>query len=99
MVFDVNGAPQLLLKSQCAGVNRAASKYAALAQLVEHIIRNDGVVGSNPISGTIFPAGIFWVSLRKCRKWSFKPLRLLGTITRLDLLLKQYLCGYVMGRL
>ena len=25
---------------------------AALAQLVEHIIRNDGVVGSNPISGT-----------------------------------------------
>ena len=28
---------------------------AALAQLVEHIIRNDGVVGSNPISGTIFP--------------------------------------------
>ena len=28
---------------------------AALAQLVEHIIRNDGVVGSNPIGGTIFP--------------------------------------------
>ncbi len=26
---------------------------AALAQLVEHIIRNDGVVGSSPISGTI----------------------------------------------
>jgi hypothetical protein len=27
---------------------------AALAQPVEHIIRNDGVVGSNPISGTSF---------------------------------------------
>jgi hypothetical protein len=27
---------------------------AALAQLVEHIIRNDGVVGSNPISGTSY---------------------------------------------
>ncbi len=28
---------------------------AALAQLVEHIIRNDGVVGSNPIGGTTKP--------------------------------------------
>ena len=28
---------------------------AALAQLVEHRIRNAGVVGSNPIGGTIFP--------------------------------------------
>ncbi len=27
---------------------------AALAQLVEHIIRNDGVRGSNPLSGTSF---------------------------------------------
>ena len=26
--------------------------YAALAQLVEHIIRNDGVTGSSPVSGT-----------------------------------------------
>jgi hypothetical protein len=26
---------------------------AAVAQLVEHVIRNDGVVGSSPISGTI----------------------------------------------
>ena len=25
---------------------------AGIAQLVEHVIRNDGVVGSNPISGT-----------------------------------------------
>ena len=27
---------------------------AAVAQLVEHVIRNDGVVGSSPISGTTF---------------------------------------------
>jgi hypothetical protein len=27
-------------------------RWAALAQLVEHIIRNDGVRGSNPLSGT-----------------------------------------------
>ncbi len=28
------------------------SRFAALAQLVEHLIRNEGVVGSNPIGGT-----------------------------------------------
>jgi hypothetical protein len=28
------------------------TSHAALAQLVEHIIRNDGVAGSNPASGT-----------------------------------------------
>ena len=28
------------------------SILAALAQLVEHIIRNDGVTGSSPVSGT-----------------------------------------------
>jgi hypothetical protein len=32
----------------------AAKPIAALAQLVEHRIRNAGVVGSNPIGGTIF---------------------------------------------
>ncbi len=31
---------------------------AALAQLVEHIIRNDGVVGSNPIGGTTKPFSV-----------------------------------------
>lgn len=29
------------------------SMQAALAQVVEHIIRNDGVVGSSPTCGTI----------------------------------------------
>ena len=27
--------------------------HAGLAQLVEHLIRNEGVVGSSPITGTI----------------------------------------------
>jgi hypothetical protein len=35
-------------------MQRRQSLHAALAQLVEHRIRNAGVVGSNPISGTIF---------------------------------------------
>ena len=30
----------------------AFRSYAALAQVVEHIIRNDGVRGSSPLSGT-----------------------------------------------
>ena len=29
-----------------------AAQDAAIAQLVEHLIRNEGVVGSNPICGT-----------------------------------------------
>ena len=33
---------------------QAETPHAALAQLVEHRIRNAGVVGSNPIGGTIF---------------------------------------------
>jgi hypothetical protein len=32
--------------------NRYEASSAAIAQSVEHIIRNDGVVGSNPICGT-----------------------------------------------
>jgi hypothetical protein len=31
----------------------AGAAWAALAQVVEHIIRNDGVAGSSPASGTI----------------------------------------------
>ena len=30
----------------------ASEKRAALAQLVEHLIRNEGVTGSSPVSGT-----------------------------------------------
>ena len=36
---------------------RATRESAALAQLVEHIIRNDGVTGSSPVSGTIHGRG------------------------------------------
>ena len=36
---------------------QAVPANAALAQLVEHIIRNDGVVGSSPPSGTTTPSG------------------------------------------
>src|SRR5690348_11693788 len=32
----------------------ATAGRAALAQLVEHLIRNEGVTGSSPVSGTIF---------------------------------------------
>ena len=34
-------------------LGQAETPHAALAQLVEHRIRNAGVVGSNPIGGTI----------------------------------------------
>jgi hypothetical protein len=33
---------------------RSGSAEAAIAQLVEHVIRNDGVGGSNPSCGTTF---------------------------------------------
>jgi len=51
-------APQTLLEFARSG--RYAGRLgrnakAALAQLVEHRIRNAGVVGSNPIGGTISP--------------------------------------------
>ena|GEM_PF-2029729 len=36
---------------------------AALAQLVEHIIRNDGVTCSSHVSGTTFPI----ISARRCK--------------------------------
>ena len=33
-------------------ISRKYARQAALAQVVEHIIRNDGVRGSSPLSGT-----------------------------------------------
>ena len=33
----------------------APGKNAGVAQLVEHVIRNDGVGGSSPFTGTILP--------------------------------------------
>src|SRR3546814_4106241 len=43
---------------------RPHPKSAALAQLVEHIIRNDGVTGSSPVSGTISPSSVAPASSR-----------------------------------
>ncbi len=47
-------------------MHRRQSLHAALAQLVEHRIRNAGVVGSNPISGTIFHKPL--LNLRFCEQ-------------------------------
>jgi hypothetical protein len=35
-----------------AALLEAPAWFAAIAQLVEHVIRNDGVTGSNPVCGT-----------------------------------------------
>ena len=40
-----------------AGDYQASSEIAAVAQLVEHLIRNEGVGGSSPFRGTSEPAG------------------------------------------
>ena len=70
------------LKSDCdAGAGPVdAPVSAALAQSVEHIIRNDGVTGSNPVSGTttLFPQAIAPLHNRglvghAC--WTEKPMR------------------------
>jgi hypothetical protein len=37
-----------------SGNCRTLAWFAAIAQLVEHVIRNDGVTGSSPVCGTIF---------------------------------------------
>ena len=50
-----NGRGRSLLNDACFPLTALlqARLVAALAQLVEHIIRNDGVTGSSPVSGTI----------------------------------------------
>ena len=50
------------LQGAWAGANCLTG--AGVAQLVEHVIRNDGVVGSSPISGSTFLFR-FWVSPKK----------------------------------
>src|SRR2546429_10015468 len=39
-----------------ASLPEASAWSAAIAQLVEHVIRNDGVTGSNPVCGTASPS-------------------------------------------
>jgi hypothetical protein len=43
---------------QCPGAGAITAPVAAIAQPVEHIIRNDGVGGSNPSCGTIIGSNI-----------------------------------------
>ena len=55
----------------------AAASGAGLAQLVEHLICNQGVAGSNPASGTIVPQNHLLSSRR--RSFSLSPISLHST--------------------
>ena len=63
-----SSAQQLSLRRLAARHGRAG--FAALAQLVEHVIRNDGVRCSNHLSGTIF----LFPSIRQCSLFQRKPI-------------------------
>ena len=55
---------------------------AALAQLVEHIIRNDGVTCSSHVSGTITPSASIHFRLKKWRKSAKNSLFLVRCVCR-----------------
>src|SRR5216684_4485001 len=46
------GAARYQVRAFSAYLQEAPAWSAAIAQLVEHVIRNDGVTGSNPVCGT-----------------------------------------------
>ena len=46
------GAARYQVQAFSASLLEAPAWLAAIAQLVEHVIRNDGVTGSNPVCGT-----------------------------------------------
>ena len=46
------GAARYQVQAFSAPLPEAPAWSAAIAQLVEHVIRNDGVTGSNPVCGT-----------------------------------------------
>ena len=50
---DLLGLTRLLYQLTIEMTAGRMHSHAGIAQLVEHVIRNDGVVGSNPISGTL----------------------------------------------
>ncbi len=61
--LGLNFKKGLGLKKKLAKAKKAdyeTAHIAALAQLVEHLIRNEGVGGSNPSSGTIFIPFLFF---------------------------------------
>ena len=77
---------------------RAQRWSAAIAQLVEHVIRNDGVTGSSPVCGTIQHTEIVRLLLRryaeaKSKSERMEPprnhTRVFRSFVRLRLLLKQ----------
>jgi hypothetical protein len=47
-----SGAARYQVRAFSAASADRAAWSAAIAQLVEHVIRNDGVTGSNPVCGT-----------------------------------------------
>jgi hypothetical protein len=51
--FLQKGAPAVIRCQRFQAVAERTVWSAAIAQLVEHVIRNDGVTGSSPVCGTI----------------------------------------------
>ena len=76
------------------GINASA----ALAQLVEHRIRNAGVVGSNPIGGTIPSSRNYERFLAKVHKCQGLPISYFMHDSEPTGGDKTELCGYVVGR-
>ena len=60
--WALNSRPFRPIKARCFGRGDAPGMetvaQAAIAQLVEHVIRNDGVTGSSPVCGTISFKGL-----------------------------------------
>ena len=50
--LPIPAMPDIRIARIGTGFARAPAGFAAIAQLVEHVIRNDGVGGSNPSCGT-----------------------------------------------
>jgi len=63
VVLAKPGGARYQVQAFSAALLEAPAWSAAIAQLVEHVIRNDGVTGSNPVCGT---------SLLKCRSCAIK---------------------------
>jgi hypothetical protein len=51
MAFESDGVR--LAFTTRMGYRKRSFSIAGLAQQVEHLIRNEGVIGSNPVTGTI----------------------------------------------
>jgi hypothetical protein len=77
-----------------ASLPEAPAWSAAIAQLVEHVIRNDGVTGSNPVCGTAFPSN----NIRSHPKNQYPTVtfsNLSSEVVRDDLLVSEPKCWYI----